>query len=107
MSRYFDRSKHLLGWLLLALIMLCAQQAAQLHALAHAQDQLAQPHKSKPASHPIEHCIAFHAIDSALAASAALLDFDFQHTEGTPWFCAQASPPSVYRLAARAPPRSV
>jgi hypothetical protein len=103
----FDRSKHTFGWLLLALAVLFAQQAAQLHALAHAQDELAQPHKGKPASHPIEHCIAFHAIDSALAASAALHDFDLRHTEGTPWFHAEASPPSVYRLRARSPPQLV
>jgi hypothetical protein len=107
MSALFDRSKHALGWLLLALVVLFAQQAAQLHALAHAQDELAQPHKGKPASHPIEHCIAFHAIDSALAASAALHDFDLQHTEGAAWFQAEASPLSVYRLPARAPPLAV
>jgi hypothetical protein len=103
----FDRSKHTLGWLLLALVVLFAQQAAQLHALAHAQDQLAQPHKGKPASHPIEHCIAFHAIDSALVASAALHDFDFLHADSTSWFRAEARAPSVYRPRARAPPRSV
>ena len=102
-----DRSKHTLGWLLLAAVVLFAQQAAQLHALAHAQDQLAQPHKGKAPSHPLEQCVAFHAIDSALAASAALHNFDFLQTDGTPWFHAEASPLAVYHLPARAPPFSV
>ena len=103
----FDRSKRTLGWLLLAAVVLFAQQAAQLHALSHVKDELAQPHKGKAASHPIEHCIAFHAIDGVLTATAALQDFDFLHTEDTPWFHAEASPLSVYRLPARAPPFSV
>jgi len=107
MSVHFDRRRHALIWLLLAGIMLFAQQAAQLHALSHAREQLAQPHKGKAPSHPIEQCIAFHAIDSALSASAALHDFDPQHTEGTPWFYAEVRPLSVYRLHARAPPRAV
>lgn len=106
MPVFFDRSKHALGWLLLAAVVIFAQQAAQLHALSHARDELAQPHKGKAPSHPIEQCIAFHAIDSALAASAALHEFDFQHSAGAPWFNAEASPHSVYRLPARAPPLS-
>lgn len=91
---------------MLAFVVLFAQQAAQLHALAHAQDELAQPHKGKSPSHPIEHCIAFHAIDSALVSAAALQDLNFLHSEGKPWFRAEASPLAIYRLPARAPPRS-
>ena len=102
-----DRSKHTLGWLLLAAVVLFAQQAAQLHALAHAQDQLAQPHKGKAPSHPIEQCIAFHAIDSALTATAALQDFDLLHTERASWFCGKSSAPARYRLPARAPPLAI
>ena len=107
MSVLFDQSGRALKCLLLALMVLFAQQAAQLHALAHAQDQLAHPLKGQPASHPIEHCVAFHAIDSALVATAALQDFDFLQTERTLWFHIQASPSSVYRLPARAPPQVV
>lgn len=107
MSVIFDQSARTLKCLFLALIVLFAQQAAQLHALAHAQDQLAQPQKGQPASHPLEQCVAFHAIDSALVATAALQDFDFLQAECTPWFHTQARPSSVFRLRARAPPQAV
>ena len=100
-------ARSLLKSLFLAFALLFAQQAAQLHALAHAQDETAQSQKSRPASHPVEKCVAFHAIDSALTATATLHDFDFLHTEDTPWFHAEASPLSVYRLPARAPPFTV
>jgi hypothetical protein len=78
-----------------------------LHALAHAQDQLAQPHKGKPASHPIEQCVAFHAIDSALVATAALHDFDFLQTECVSWHVRIAQPAPSYRPPARGPPKAV
>jgi hypothetical protein len=107
MSVIFDQGARTLKCLLLAVMVLFAQQAAQLHALAHAQDQLAQPLKGHPASHPLEQCVAFHAIDSALVATAALQDFDFLQAERTLWFHTQASPSSVYRLPARAPPQAV
>ena len=107
MSVIFDQGARTLKCLLLSVMVLFAQQAAQLHALAHAEDQLVQPHQGKPVSHPIEQCVAFHAIDSALVATAALQDFDFLQTERTLWFHTQASPSSVYRLRARAPPQGV
>lgn len=107
MSVLFDQSGRALKCLLLALMVLFAQQAAQLHALAHAEDQLAQPHKGKPASHPLEQCVAFHAIDSALVATAALQDFDFLRSERTIWVPTQAQARAVYRLPSRAPPQVV
>jgi hypothetical protein len=107
MSDLFDQSGHTLKCLFLAVIVLFAQQAAQLHALAHAHDQLAQPHKGKPASHPIEQCVAFHAIDSALVATAALQDFDFPQTERATWHVSIAQSATSYRLPARAPPQAV
>ena len=107
MSVLFDQSGRALKCLLLALMVLFAQQAAQLHELAHAQDQLAQPHKGKPASHPIEQCVAFHAIDSALIATAALQDFDFLQTERASWYVSVAQSATCYRLPARAPPQVV
>ena len=107
MSIIFDRGARTLKCLFLAVIVLFTQQAAQLHALSHAQDELAQPHKGKPASHPIEQCLAFHDIASAPTAMAALQRFDFLHTECAPWFHAEARPSSVYRLPARAPPLAV
>lgn len=96
----------MLKCVLLAVMVLFAQQAAQLHALAHAQDQLAQPHKGKPASHPVEQCVAFHAIDSALVATAALQHFDFLHSGRASWVPTQAQARAVYRLPSRAPPRA-
>src|SRR5450830_498330 len=107
MSVLFDQSGRILKCLFLAVMVLFAQQAAQLHALAHAEDQLAQPHQGKPASHPIEQCVAFHAIDSALVATAALQNFDFLQSERTIWVPAQAQARAVYRLPSRAPPRAV
>lgn len=92
---------------LLAAMVLFAQQVAQLHALAHAQEQLAQQHKGKPASHPLEQCVAFHAIDSALVATAALQHFDFLQSGRTSWVPTQAQARAVYRLPSRAPPRAV
>ena len=107
MSVIFDRGRRTLKCLLLAVMVLFAQQAAQLHALAHAEDQLAQPHQGKPASHPIEHCVAFHAIDSALVATAALQNFDFLQSEHTTWIPTEAQARTRYRLPSRAPPRAV
>jgi hypothetical protein len=107
MSVHFDHSARALKCLLLALLVLFAQQAAQLHALAHAQDQLAQPQKGKPATHPLEQCVAFHAMDSALVATAALHDFDFPQTERATWHVSIAQSAACYRLPARAPPRLV
>lgn len=107
MQVLLHRGARTLKCVLLALMVLFAQQAAQLHALAHAQDQLAQPQKGKPASHPPEQCVAFHAIDSALIATAALQDFDFLQTERTLWYVSVAQPATGYRLPARAPPAVV
>lgn len=107
MSIVFAQGARTLKCLLLAVIVLFAQQAAQLHALAHAQDQLAQPQQGKPASHPLEQCVAFHAIDSALIATAALQDFDLFQSERTAWVPTQAQAHAVYRLHSRAPPRAV
>ena len=107
MSVLFDQGARALKCLLLAFAVLFAQQVAQLHALAHAQDQLAQPHKGKPASHPAEQCVAFHAIDSALVATAALQHFDFLQSEHSDWVPTEAQARAVYRLPSRAPPRAV
>jgi len=107
MSFLFDKRKRMLKCLFLALIMLLAQQAAQLHALAHAQSELAQTPKGKPPSHPFEQCVAFHAIDSALVATAALQDFDFLQSERSTWIPVEAQARARYRLPPRAPPRAV
>jgi len=107
MSAFFNLGTRALKYLLLAFVVLFAQQAAQLHALAHAEDQLAQPQKGKAATHPIEQCIAFHAVGSALTASIALPDFATRHTESAHWVGLEARTASVYRLPARAPPQPV
>jgi hypothetical protein len=107
MSLLYNSGRRSLKCLFLALMVLFAQQAAQLHALAHARDELAQPRQGKPASHPAEQCLAFHAIDSALVASAAQHDFDFLHTERASWHASVAQPVARYHLPARAPPQAV
>lgn len=107
MSILFDQGARTLKCLLLAVAVLFAQQAVQLHALAHAQDQLAQPHKGKPVSHPFEQCVAFHTIDSALVASATLEHLDFHQSGRATWVPIQAQARAVYSLPSRAPPRIV
>ncbi len=63
---------------LIALALILAQQAAQLHALSHlARDIALVEHGGKsvpPIGHPAEHCIAFHAVDSALPSVALLAE---------------------------------
>lgn len=107
MPFFFKQSARTLKCLLLAVMVLFAQQVAQLHALAHAQDELAQLQKGKPVSHPLEQCVAFHAIDSALVATAALQDFDFLQSERAGWVPTATQARAVYRLPSRAPPRAV
>jgi hypothetical protein len=107
MPYLFKQSRRTLKCLFLALVVLLAQQAAQLHALAHAQNELAQTHKGKPLSHPAEQCLAFHAIDSALIATAAAQDSDVLQAERASWVPTQAQAHAVYRLPSRAPPRAV
>ncbi|MGB5080179.1 MAG: hypothetical protein WBO23_05490 [Burkholderiales bacterium] len=64
--------------LLLAATLVFAQQAAQLHALAHFKHDLIKAERGgqcvPPVSHPAAQCIAFHAIDSVLAALAPAID---------------------------------
>ncbi len=59
---------------LLALALLCSQQAAQLHAFSHVTHDLAVAlggeKSAPPVGHPAEKCVAFHAIDSALPGIA-------------------------------------
>ncbi len=107
MPQLFDNSRRALNCLFLALVVLLAQQAAQLHALAHAQGELGQTHKGNPLSHPAERCLAFHAIDSALLSTAAAQDFDLLQVERAGWVPSQAQARSLYRLPTRAPPRAV
>ncbi len=107
MSVLLAQGGRTLKCVLLAFMVLFAQQAAQMHALGHAEDEVAQPHKGKAAPHPIEQCIAFHAVGSALTATAALQDFDSRHTERASWSRCEARTSSVYRLPARAPPQAV
>jgi len=53
-----------LRYVLIAVALLFAQQAAQLHALSHVPHD---PAKGVPFSgHPAAQCLAFHAVDSAL-----------------------------------------
>jgi hypothetical protein len=107
MSSFLTRCARLLKPLLLAFMVMFAQQAAQLHALAHAEESLRQPHKGKAADHPIEQCIAFHAIGSALTAAAGLQDCTAAPIQRFAWSQREARISAVYRLPARAPPQLV
>ncbi|MFM9968741.1 MAG: hypothetical protein ACKVQK_10125 [Burkholderiales bacterium] len=60
--------------ILLALLLLFSQQGAHLHALSHANRDLAaalgDEKKAPPVGHPAEQCLAFHALDSVLPGIA-------------------------------------
>ena len=70
-------ARRTLRHLLIALALLFAQQAAQLHALTHLKYDLAKLASGDrgvpPIGHPAEQCIAFHAVDSALANSGVAI----------------------------------
>jgi hypothetical protein len=57
------------------LALLLAQHAGQMHALSHLDHELAVAEhgekKAPPLGHPIEKCIAFHALDGTLTTSSA------------------------------------
>ncbi|OFZ97630.1 MAG: hypothetical protein A3H35_06850 [Betaproteobacteria bacterium RIFCSPLOWO2_02_FULL_62_17] len=59
---------------LLALALLFSQQAAQLHAFSHFKHDLAAAQGDRkstpPVGHPVEQCLAFHAIGSVLPGMA-------------------------------------
>jgi hypothetical protein len=60
--------------LLIAVALVFAQQAAQLHALSHLKQDLNKAERGgkcvPPIGHPAEQCIAYHAVDSALPTLA-------------------------------------
>ncbi len=60
--------------LLLAAALVFAQQAAQLHALSHLKRNAVMAERGgkcvPPVNHPVEQCIAYHAVDSVLATLA-------------------------------------
>src|SRR5260221_13335534 len=69
---------HTLRHLLIAAALIFPQQAAQLHALSHVQHDMPRAEQSgkcvPPVNHPAELCIAYHAVDSVLAALAPAID---------------------------------
>ena len=64
--------------LLVAVALLFAQYGAQMHAVSHVGHDLAVAQRGEksapPLSHPVEQCLAFHAVGSALPSIA--LSFD-------------------------------
>src|SRR6266566_8993540 len=64
--------------LLVAAALVFTQQAAQLHALSHLKRNLVMAERGgkcvPPVNHPAEQCIAYHAVDSVLAALAPAID---------------------------------
>jgi len=63
---------------LIALALVFAQQAAQLHALSHLGHDLASARwgekSAPPVSHPAAQCLLFHAVDSVLHNTAVAPD---------------------------------
>jgi hypothetical protein len=100
--------KRTLRYLLVAVALVCAQQAAQLHALSHVQRDLAKAERSgkcvPPISHPAEQCIAYHAVDSTLPSLAPAIGTP---QVGLPAFAAVILPllfPPRIEFDSRAPP---
>jgi hypothetical protein len=64
--------------LLVALALVFAQQAAQLHALSHVKHDLVKAQLggkgAPPVGHPAEKCIAYHAVDSTLPGLAPAIE---------------------------------
>jgi hypothetical protein len=69
---------HTLRHLLIAVALVFTQQAAQLHALSHLKRDAVMAERGgkcvPPVSHPAEQCIAYHAVDSVLAALAPAIE---------------------------------
>ncbi len=87
--------KRVLRHLLVALALVFAQQAAQLHSLSHLRQDLARAAGGKAAlGHPAEQCIAFHAVDSALPCDTLAIE---------PQRLAPAEPPAVAMPISREP----
>lgn len=67
--------KRVMRHILLSLALLVTQHAVQMHALSHLGHDLAfAQHGQKgtpPVGHPIEKCIAFQALGSALSSTSA------------------------------------
>ena len=63
---------------IIAIALVLTQQAAQLHALSHLKRDAVMAERGgkcvPPVSHPAEQCIAYHAVDSVLAALAPAID---------------------------------
>jgi hypothetical protein len=62
--------------LLIAAALVFGQQAAQLHALSHLKQDVAEcaGKCAPPLGHPVAQCLAFHAVDSALPNFAPAID---------------------------------
>lgn len=93
---------------LLILALPLAQAGAQLHALAHAQYDLASMQGDGKGVPPLDHsfakCLVFHAVDSVLTGLTALFEaprFDAPLFSSVRWLYL-SSPRIVF--AARAPP---
>ena len=70
--------RHTLRHLLIAVALVFAQQAAQLHVLSHLKRDVVMAERGgkcvPPVNHPAEQCIAFHAVDSVLSNLALTIE---------------------------------
>lgn len=105
-------SRPLILRLLLALALAFAGGAAQLHALAHAQADLAAVsggggHKAPaPLKHSSEQCLFVHALDGAAVASGALLPVEDVSHSAVPHAQTLGGESLVVAFRSRAPPES-
>lgn len=71
-------TRRTLRHLLIAVALVFAQQAAQLHALSHLKQNLLSAERGgmciPPVGHPAEQCIAYHAVGSALPGLAVAIE---------------------------------
>jgi hypothetical protein len=90
------------------LTLLLSQYAAQTHALSHLSHELAvAEHGEKntpPLGHPIEKCVAFHALDGAISSNSAASGSICVATPPAAQFVATLPFPPRIVFDSRAPP---
>jgi len=95
----------LLGRMLLAVMLLAAQQGALLHALSHDVDAVKQGAAGKSLPDRHDCCIAFHGLDHAMASMPSLPPALPQVVAHVPQSSAPVQPAFEARFRSRAPPQ--
>ncbi len=96
--------------ILLAVFVLYAQYGANMHALSHATQDVADsakatPDRQSPSGHDnCEQCLSFAAVGAALVGHVSVLLADFAHIVSTQPSLVQIVVPTTTAYLSRAPP---